>query len=309
MIILNSALKTFIAASSITSMVAITGSIQDIQDQSLDFMENHTQITFARLDTYQQRDVASKDVSLKMLNFEKKALNQEYLKGLWTTTRYTDAQGKSEEFNNFDVELKLVANNKIVVKGEEDLPFSVLNKTPKTISLIRTLGNGNYETLELKKNFKDTFEKKVAQVEKNIATQKTELSEAAPAIQNIEYELKFAIHSNAKLEGNDVYGSLVIIDNSIESFEATLYPGSSKERSIEFTGVDLSDVGTFQVCFSNETRESFACPEEIELNSGIVIISGLINNGRVNFATGPLQGASLQFEDINKSYEEQTSAL
>ena len=309
MFLLNSGLKTFIAASSISSMVAITGSIKDIQDQSLAFMNQHESIVFTRLDTYNSRAIASESHLPRVLSFANVELNRNFIDGFWKSVRYTDAKGNSEELNYNNLELALVSDNAIVIKGEEDITFNVLHKTSSTLSLIRNLGNGAYEILELEKNFIDNFDKKVKLVKKEMATAaKAGVLDQEANIKTADYELQYAIYSNTKFEGNDVYGSMAIVDKYIDSFEATINPGANNEKSISFSGIELSDVGTFQVCYSNESEETFACPEEMN-DPNTIIISGLVNNGLVNFATGPLQGASLQFKDVNQVYEENQTAV
>jgi hypothetical protein len=285
---------------------AFAGVVIDRQRHSDAFMDNYRleieEIGNARRT---QRFVASSDQQQlpRMQYFPVNSENRELINGDWIITRINDQFGE-DIYNVFEraedrereviVSLDLIATSTVMIEDEEEQIFQISLLTEyNTIALFKRMPNG-YELLEARK----AVSAPAAVVNTSTATQdRGSDGPVLPAGLRIESDLNLvlerALHpskSQHMLTGNAVSGEVSLVDGRIQDLRVSLRyeNGGRDEVSIEFA--EIGDGGQFEAFLDDAAQEA---------------VFGIItNNGedvyRIRFATGPLQGAMLNFVTDSK---------
>lgn len=270
------------------------------------FMIDHNQnVVSRRLDDSFARVVASESkaekIAVKYLELSEE--NKARINGSWEIMRgFEDNNDEVQEFyNKFEsktksvvkVDIELVAGGVWVRGIDFENYFYISDITDAgTLSVVRKLGEKHFEVLEAKKIVKAV--KPVVAV--------TREQEAVKAEAQVEYKKGVELQKDMDLVmeralvpdlskdvilGEMVQGSLSLSGGNIEALSAIVRGTDGKERSIDISYAEIKDGGQFQVEYMGE------------------MVHGIItNNGtdayRVRFATGPMQGAMLNY----MSYEQ-----
>lgn len=258
-------------------------------------------IVSRRLDDSFARVVASESKSDKIavkyleLNDE----NRARINGPWEIMRgFEDINDRVAEFyNKFEsktnavvkVEIELAAGG-VYVRGEEFENFFYISDITEagTISVVRKLGDNHFEVLEAKKiklESKRIITKEKKEVALNNEAPVREYKKGVELEKDLDMVMERALLpelSKDVIIGDLVSGNLSLSGGNIETLSAVIRNNEGLERSIDISYAEIKDGGQFQVDYMGE------------------MIHGIItNNGtdayRVRFATGPLQGAMLNF--------------
>ncbi|MBH47994.1 MAG: hypothetical protein CME71_07460 [Halobacteriovorax sp.] len=263
-------------------------------------IDSSAKITSRRLDDSFARVVASEQkadkIAVKYLEFSEE--NKAKINGAWEVMRgFEDINDRVSEFyNKFNsntkavvkIELELAVGG-VYVRGEEFENFFYISDITDsgTISVVRKLGDQHFEVLEAKKMAKEKPRQAVvAQVQKEEVRESVrEYKKGVELQKDLDMVMERALLpelSKDVIVGDMVSGSLSLSGGNIEVLSAIIRNEKGEERSIDLSYAEIKDGGQFQVDYMGE------------------IIHGIItNNGtdayRVRFATGPLQGAMLNY--------------
>ncbi len=253
-----------------------------------------------------QRDVASIEGHSKLPAIQYIALNQanrERLGGEWEVMRIVSETG-DEVFNAYQnesdravrVNFDLIKTSVIQIDKEDgQIYFVSLLTDQNTIALFKEY-NGGYEILEARKVFvpSERIASAVPVVEEAPVSRNVtpDLPATDPSL-NAELILEKALNPAKTAEvlaGEAISGSATIRGGSIERLSVTLHRGTQHETSLEMNFAEINDGGQF------------------ETTAGDGSVSGIVTNSanegfRIRFATGPLQGAMLNFV-TEEAYEE-----
>ncbi len=252
-----------------------------------------------------QRDVASVESS-KLPAIQYVALNQanrDRLGGEWEVMRIVSETGE-EVFNAYQneadravrVNFDLIRTSVVQIDKEDGQVYFVSLLTDQnTIALFKEY-NGGYEILEARKVFVPA-----PRIESEVATEDSsnvirnvspDLPATDPSL-NAELILEKALNPSKSAEvlaGDAISGSATIRGGSIERLSVSLHRGTQNETSLEIQFAEINDGGQFETFIGDQSV------------SGIVTNSA--NEGfRIRFATGPLQGAMLNFV-TEEAYDE-----
>ena len=263
-------------------------------------IDQDVKVVSRRLDDSFARVVASeqKDEKISVKYFELTEENKARFNGQWEVMRgFEDINDEVNEFyNKFEsrtssivkVEVEMVAGG-VVVRGEEFENFFYISDITNagTLSIVRKLGEKHYEVLETKRIVKAP---ELKLVQKPVESQEVkevvrDYKKGVELSKDIDLVIERALVpelSKDVIVGDFLRGSLSLVGGNIESLSASVSSADGKERSIDLSYAEIKDGGQFQVDYMGE------------------IVHGIItNNGqdayRVRFATGPLQGAMLNF--------------
>lgn len=280
------------------------------------FMVDHGQaVVSRRLDDSFDRVVASESraekISVKYLELNEE--NKAKINGAWEIMRgFEDINDKVQEFyNKFEkntsavvkIDVELVAGG-VYVRGDEFENFFYISDLTDagTLSVVRKLGDRHYEVLEARRIVEVRRPQVVAQREQ-VVEQEQPVREYKKGVE-LQKDLELVIEralvpdlSKDVITGDMVSGSLSLSNGNIEALSAAVRSADGNERSIDISYAEIKDGGQFQVDYMGD------------------MVHGIItNNGedayRVRFATGPLQGAMLNFMtyeqlDIMREREEE----
>lgn len=296
--LLNRSPKVLAAILGLGSLVVFAGTLSDLRLHSDAFMDNvkiEVPTKTGRIKT--QRFVASSEQSdlpaVEYLPFNSQ--NQELINGKWEIRRIKaaddtivyDKVGSYEDRNkSIVVDFSLIGTSTVMVDNDANQVFKISLMTDyDTIALFKIMDDG-YEILEAKK-VPETQTEVVADV---VETQdKEESDEKANGLrleENVDLRLERALFpskTSELLKGDKIRGHVSLIDGNIESLSAAIYyDDRSPAEEIDIPFAEINDGGMFEAFMGNES------------------VHGIItNNGegvfRIRFATGPLQGAMLNF--------------
>tara|TARA_R110000868_G_scaffold100129_5_gene275466 strand:- start:1850 stop:2995 length:1146 start_codon:yes stop_codon:yes gene_type:complete len=279
-------------------------------------IDSSAKIVSRRLDDSFARVVASEQkadkIAVKYLEFND--ANKAKINGAWEVMRgFEDINDKVSEFyNKFDhkteavvkIELDLAVGG-VYVRGEEFENFFYISDITDagTISLVRKLGDQHFEVLEAKKLIEARAQKPVVAKAQEVSERESvrEYKKGVELQKDLEMVMERALLpelSKDVIVGDMVNGSLSLANGNIEALSAVIRNEKGEERSIDLSYAEIKDGGQFQVDYMGE------------------IVHGIItNNGtdayRVRFATGPLQGAMLNYmtyEQLDVMHEREEEA-
>jgi hypothetical protein len=287
-------LKTLTGFLTASSMVVGIKAVQDSNFNSNSFMNKNKVESVQRLDDQSVvRYVASTSAARPAVQYlPKNVINSSLIDGEWEVRRIQNENNEvvfeassSEEY--VPMEFSLIGTSLVRVGDEEPMDFRVsyLDESGRTIAVFRQYGKG-YEILEAVRVVKkEVVENTIASVEQEV--EEEEINSTGVVIEDVQdLVLERALHPTKDpniLIGEVVSGSVVIDSTMIEELNVVVGVGKNYEQSLSFlAGAEIKAGGQFSA----------------ETNDGEV--TGIItNNGkdgyRIRFATGPLQGAMLNF--------------
>ena len=278
-------------------------------------IDTSANVVSRRLDDSFARVVASeqKEEKIAVKYLEMSEANQAKINGAWEIMRgFEDINDQVLEFYNkfknptaaiVKVNIEMAAGG-VYVTGEDFENFFYISDITDegTLTVVRKLAESHYEVLEAKK-----LKQSARQV--SVVAKAEPAQQAAPQREykkgvELQKDLDMTIErallpelSKDVITGELVSGSLILSNGNIEMLSAVIRNNEGLEKSIDISYAEIKDGGQFQVDFGGE------------------IIHGIItNNGtdayRVRFATGPLQGAMLNYMtyeqlDIMREREEE----
>lgn len=278
-------------------------------------IDTSANVVSRRLDDSFARVVASeqKEEKIAVKYLEMSEANQAKINGAWEIMRgFEDINDQVSEFYNkfknptaaiVKVNIEMAAGG-VYVTGEDFENFFYISDITDegTLTVVRKLAESHYEVLEAKK-----LKQSARQV--SVVAKAEPAQEAAPQREykkgvELQKDLDMTIErallpelSKDVITGELVSGSLILSNGNIEMLSAVIRNSEGLEKSIDISYAEIKDGGQFQVDLGGE------------------IIHGIItNNGtdayRVRFATGPLQGAMLNYMtyeqlDIMREREEE----
>lgn len=299
-------MKPMIAMMTLGSILVYAGVREDKGDFTYRFEHRSAaQAPKTFNDLNKQRELASVDRSAALPAIQYVALNQanrNLINSEWEIMRVVGEDG-NEVFNAYlneddkaiRVDFELLRTSVIQIDKEADQTYYISLLTEgNTIALFKEF-NGGYEILEARKVAR-------AIANDNSAQDDIENGSSAGSVQNLpatdpsinaELILEKALNpikAADVLIGDAISGSATVRGGSIERLSVTLHRATPNETSLEIQFAEINDGGQFETQVGDE------------MVSGILTNNG--NEGfRIRFATGPLQGAMLNFV-TEETYEE-----
>lgn len=296
--------KLIAALLGLGSLVVFAGTLSDLRlysDVFMDTVEIEVPSKVGRVET--QRFVASSEIkdlpAVQYLPFNSK--NQDLINGKWEIRRIKDADGQvvfdkigayEDRNKSIVVDFGLIGTSTVMVDNDVNQVFKISLMTDyDTIALFKIMDEG-YEILEAKK---------VPEVRKesalDVKVEKEEKQEEVSGLRlekDVDLRLERALFpskTSELLKGDKIRGYVSLIDGNIENLSASVYydqRSAPVEIDVPFT--EINDGGMFEAYIGQES------------------VHGIItNNGegvfRIRFATGPLQGAMLNFVTDQKMME------
>ncbi|PIK14272.1 hypothetical protein [Halobacteriovorax sp. JY17] len=302
-------LKTLTGFLTASSVLIGVKAVRDANFNSNEFMNESKVQVVKRLDDQKVvRHVASESAARPAVQYlPLNKLNSTIINGEWEIRRIQDENNEvvfnaNEAENKVEMNFELVGTSLVKVGEEEPmvLRVSYLDESGRTIALFRQFGKG-YEIIEAIKK----VEVKQVEVAANIEEVKEVVQEntTGVVIERVQdLVLERALHPtkdpNVLRGENLLTGNIVVSTGRIEEFSVVVGMGKNYEQPLSFiNSPEIKAGGQFSA----------------ETNSGEV--TGIItNNGkdgfRIRFATGPLQGAMLNFvtsekmDELNRIEEE-----
>lgn len=307
-------LKTLSGFLTVSSVLIGIKAVNDANFNSNEFMDEAQVQIVKRLDDQQVvRHVASESAARPAVQYlPLNGSNSQIIDGEWEIRRIQNENnevvfeaGRDEEIDN--MEFKLIGTSLVRVGAEEPmaLRISYLDESGRTIALFRQFGKG-YEIIEAVKSKKVITNELINASEVSEVTSKEveeEENNTGVIVEGVQdLVLERALHPTKDpniLRGEEVItGTVVVSSEKIEEFNVVVGIGKNYEMPLAFIdGGEIKAGGQFSA--QTEAGE----------------VTGLItNNGkdgyRIRFATGPLQGAMLNFvteeklEQMNEQEEE-----
>lgn len=291
-------MKPMIIMMTLGSILVYAGMREDRSDFTYQFSQKPVIQAPKTFNELTQRDLASVDKpALPAVQYV--ALNQanrELINSEWEIMRIVSEEGQevfnaylNESDRSIKVDFELLRTSVVQIDKEEEQTYYISLLTDgNTIALFKEF-NGGYEVLEARK---------VASVKPSGAEDSfggsNEFAAGAGSVQNIpatdpslnaELVLEKALNpikTAEVLTGEAISGSATLRGGSIERLSVSLHRGTPNEVSFEMDFAEINDGGQFETLVGEE------------MVTGILTNSG--NEGfRLRFATGPLQGAMLNF--------------
>ena len=262
-------------------------------DQSVKVVSRRLDDSFARVVASEQKQ---EKIAVKYIELNEE--NRARINGEYEVMRgFEDINDQVVEFyNKFEkntnkvvkVEVELAAGG-VWVRGVDFENFFYISDITDagTLSVVRKLDDKHYEVLEAKKLVAAIRQLKPveAAVAKTAEAPVREYKKGVELSKDIELVMERAMVpelSQEAIVGDQISGSLSLVSGNIEALSVSVRGPKGEERSIDISYAEIKDGGQFQV-------ESMG-----EMIHGIIT-----NNGkdayRVRFATGPMQGAMLNF--------------
>lgn len=309
--------KLFMGLAGIASLAVFANVTIERSLYSDTFMvEANQNVTSRRLDDSFARVLASESkadkIAVKYLELSPENIAK--INGSWEIMRgFEDIDDQVEEFYNkyssqassvVKVEMELAVGG-VWVRGEDFERFFYISDLTEsgTISIVRKLGDKHFEVLEARRlvNIKKDAPLARRAAPSAEVEQVREYKKGVELQKNLEMVAERALVpdlSKDPMTGDAVSGSLSLVDGNIEALNVVVRTQDGQEKSIDLGFMEIKDGGQFQ--------DSDSYGEAIH---GIIT-----NNGndafRIRFATGPLQGAMINFMtyeqlDIVREQEEE----
>lgn len=289
--------KTFIG----TATIALAALIVDTGLHSARFSGGFTSgqetIFISKVDESYQRNVASSFQrplpKIQIVENSQKGL----INGKWEILRIVDTKGvavfdkfqsQNDKKTNFIINMDLISTSTIRINNERLQEFRVSKFDGRESLVLFKFHKDGYEILEARKVL-DQATASVAVKGQNLSSQRISSPQAVKGLVSNDQQTEFVLESALDLsrekdvvKGDSVSGRLAIVEGAIQEFSATLFRGTAKELSIEFSYAEIEDGGVFVTEMGGEKV------------NGIVTNNGK-NAYRIRFATGPAAGAMLNF--------------
>ena len=288
-------LKTLTGFLTAGTMVVGIKAVQDTNFNSNDFMNQTKVESIQRLDDQSVvRYVASTTAARPAVQYlPKNEINSLMIDGEWEVRRIQNEKNEvvfeaQDSQDYLPMEFSLIGTSLVRVGTEEEMDFRVsyLDESGRTIAIFRQFGKG-YEILEAVRIVKNEVEVTTNEKSVELVENKEDKNTTGVVIEDVQdLVLERVLHPTKDpniLVGNVVSGSVVLDSEMIEELSVVVGVGKNYEQQLSFIGgAEIKAGGQFSA----------------ETNDGEV--TGIItNNGkdgyRIRFATGPLQGAMLNF--------------
>jgi hypothetical protein len=310
MAIFNGSFKLLATSFGVGSVLVIKGFVSDVNLYSNKFM-NDNEIKPAIATEKVVTEVA-KSVALPVSNQPKiqflsmSDANKKKLEGEWEITVITESIGGKDEvvYNKHQrsadrskmikVNFEQIDTSIVRIDGDDLSTYKVSYLTEyNTIALFKEI-DGGYEIIEgrkIRKSALDSLKTSTRVVSRSNNNEEDHL--AQPAIPEVgDFFLIDALNpikSSDRLTAakDQVSGSVTVGEQNISSLSVTLHRGTNKEVSLSISEIEINDGGQISAEYEGES------------------IAGIITaNGKgaktIRFATGPLQGATLNFVSQDK---------
>lgn len=251
--------------------MVFAGTMKDISSRSI--TKKHISVVTAPVERYVASDVQYDNE----VSFMRISMNQAYrINAKWEIIKIIDANEvvKFDKLNvqedakkNIIVPFKLISETEVMVNNDRGLIYNVsMLSSFGTIAIYKKIGLG-YEIIEAK------MVKEVQKKEKAIVEKAQELV------------LERALNSSKStkvLTGSDAIGEMILSKDKIEDLRITLSNTNGEVQNVDIASIKLLDGGSFNTEIDGE---------EV---SGVIFANGS-NGYRLNFVSGPLAGAMLNF--------------
>jgi hypothetical protein len=306
-------LKTLTGFLTVGSVLVGVKAVKDANFNSNEFMNEAQVQVVKRLDDQQVvRHVASESVARPAVQYlPLNDSNSKSIDGEWEIRRIQNENnevvfeaGRDEEIDN--MEFKLIGTSLVRVGVEEPmtLRISYLDESGKTIALFRQFGKG-YEIIEaVRRNTVVPNEvARTTEVAQENIEESVEENNTGVIVEGVQdLILERALHPTKDpniLRGEEVItGTVVVSSEKIEEFNVVIGIGKNYEMPLAF--IDGGEI---------KAGGQFAAQTEAGEVTGLITNNGK-DGYRIRFATGPLQGAMLNFvteeklEQMNEQEEE-----
>ena len=296
-------LKTLTGFLTASSVLIGVKAVRDANFNSTQFMsENKVQVVKRLDDEKVVRHVASESATRPAVQYlPLNELNSDIINGEWEIRRIQDENSEvvfnaNASDSKVEMNFELIGTSLVKIGEEEPmiLRVSYLDESGRTIALFRQFGKG-YEIIEAIKKV-ETRNANIAVAREEVKEEIVQENTTGVVIERVQdLVLERALHPtkdpNVLRGQNLVSGNIVVSSGRIEEFNVVVGIGKNYEQPLNFINSPEIKAGGQ---FSGET------------NNGEV--TGIItNNGkdgfRIRFATGPLQGAMLNFVTTEKMDE------
>jgi len=311
MAIINGSFKLLATSFGVGSVLMIKGIVGDVNLYSQKFMDDkEIQPTFTQkkvVSVEALNDIKRENNSPKIQYFGMSKENMAKLGGSWEITVITESvHGKDEIiYNKFQnssdrkkvikVDFEQIGTSLVKLDNDPESVYRISYLTEhNTIALFKEI-DGGFEIIEGKKLLET---KKVLRPLRRVIAETGSNSDSSrndvtlEDQENGDFYLMDAIDpvrssTRPTAMKDEVSGSVTISEQSISSLSVVLHKGKSIETSISISEININDGGQITADYEGET------------------ISGIISsNGKgaktIRFATGPLQGATLNFVSQEK---------
>ncbi|MEH0860143.1 hypothetical protein [Halobacteriovorax sp. DPLXC-1] len=300
--------KKFIITSVLSGSFLVFGGIyQGMSVTSNSFMEKK-EISFEkRVDENSDRIVASSDRDSVAVQYLPVAEYSQVINGKWEVVRIEDHEGleiynEVKSNNKRIVDMELIGTGLVRLNENDDYTFDVsfLHENKKNISIFRAYEDG-FELIEARKFVEKVV---VEQTSQEIVDEALVEEEVVATTQDRrEFVIERAIlpsMNNKMFRGHDIDGSVTVGPNGVEGLFFTVYANGQEINEV-VGDLKLKDGNSFEVELQGQK------------SSGIFSKNGE-NGYRLRFATGPYQGALINYvtydelEKINIEFEKMERA-
>ncbi|WP_419173359.1 hypothetical protein [Halobacteriovorax sp.] len=300
--------KKFIITSVLSGSFLVFGGIyQGMSVTSNSFMEKK-EISFEkRVDENSDRIVASSDRDSVAVQYLPVAEYSQVINGKWEVVRIEDHEGleiynEVKSNNKRIVDMELIGTGLVRLNENDDYTFDVsfLHENKKNISIFRAFEDG-FELIEARKIVEKVV---VEQTSQEIVDEALVEEEVVATTQDRrEFVIERAIlpsMNNKMFRGHDIDGSVTVGPNGVEGLFFTVYANGQEINEV-VGDLKLKDGNSFEVELQGQK------------SSGIFSKNGE-NGYRLRFATGPYQGALINYvtydelEKINIEFEKMERA-
>jgi hypothetical protein len=313
----NGGAKMLMIMLSMTSVVLFAGAMIDYHKHSDAFMDQFKlEIQEVSPIPRAQRIVASSsDNSAPRVQYVPvNEQNSLYINQKWEITRINDKDG-NDIFNKFEnendakvqmnLDFELIGTSTVRIDNDDLQIYKISLITPyDTIALfkrMRDAGEDKYEVVEAKR-----IKPEPVVFQEQVAEEPSEQGPILPAGLRLERDvnltLERALHpkkSEVMMMGNSISGAVSIVDGVLQNFYVSLTYDNGRTEEFSIDSAEINDGGQFEATIDQRDDQTV---------HGIITNNGGEGMYRIRFATGPLQGAMLNFVTDSK-FDEMSADL
>ncbi len=282
--------KATLAAFLSGSFMVFGGIYQSMKVTDTSYMKD-SEIKFSkRLDESQDRVVASAVKRQKAIHYlPVNEFNSATINGKWEIFRIEDENGETVlDANNGDkarvVNFELFRTSQIRINENNKYLFDIsfLHEAGKNIAIFRSFGKG-YELIEARRiENKNIVASTVVNETEEVIEEEAFMAQEGLVDLTLERAMIPKLGSTVIVGSDNVTGEVAIGNKAVQGLSFSVTNKEGKEVSFAISDIQLQDSGNFTV--EVDGQES----------TGLVTNNGK-DSYRIRFATGPLQGALLNF--------------
>lgn len=317
----NGGSKLLMILLSFSSVALLAGAVIDYHKHSDVFMDQYKlDIQEVSVTPRAQRIVASSvDNNLpRVLYVPVNEQNSSYINQKWEITRINDMNG-IDLYNKFEnerdaqvqmnLDFELIGTGTVRIDNDDLQIYKISLLTPyDTIALFKRMGGPDEDKYELVEARRIKVEAVVVQdqVTETSSGQGPILPAGLKLERDVNLTLERALHpkkSEVMMMGSSVSGGVSIVDGVLQNFFVSLTYDNGKTEEFSIDSAEINDGGQFEATIDQNDDQTV---------HGIITNNGGEGMYRIRFATGPLQGAMLnfvtdsKFDDMSASlYEEE----